>query len=729
MVLSSNHVSGMEFQASQQVANRIESLRVQQVDFVKGFYNPELGCFNHDGSDTKRVSILSTCLGLLTIFEDVSLWTNDVVDDLSSFAADGNMISLSEMRRSLSDPETVHTSDNTRLGAFRIPFLVLGMEMLGVEATCPKLQHAIQTTIDVVASSVGLPRSDEEEGEGDADPLSMYLLYWNTKSLISSLQQSDLHGSSYIQNDTDILDVFAVLDRAANNAEDNMCRQLAYHYAGDSAEFDVMQLTYALLLHYETSGARGSLICGDQPSVPFNTKLATKALDVIFSQQLENGLWPQGSPIDRDGESMRGDIGNSFVFTFDLLASLLGTIGRTHPEFFRRFLPQLYTALTWAETNVVDQTLSAYCDIQTGTTGGSYIKGWRSNHLGDGGPVLWCTAQVFLSASRLGDLVRQLRNSDILAEFGGSPAAVPDHRPWDRLLDSTLELAGEPASLKETLNLKVLEPLSSSGKVDAMVKLSRKAAVPVAKYSLILYGPPGTAKTTICTSIAQKLGWSFLTVDTADFLASGLQNVASRMTYIFDRLRALEKTVILFDEIEEFCLDRADPSLGMESRMLTTAMLTQLNDLRRQQKCVFLVATNRLRAFDAAVTRPGRFDMILQVGTPGLADRLVRLESRLKATGISGAAMPRFDSDKEMVTEVPAMELARELFERSFEDHIQFLNFAENEAFTDDVVRLIQQRKLADDSFNKLLARHMETATIQGPVREEYLSGFKLSRS
>ena len=48
------------------------------------------------------------------------------------------------------------------------------------------------------------------------------------------------------------------------------------------------------------------------------------------------------------------------------------------------------------------------------------------------------------------------------------------------------------------------------------------------------------------------------------------------MSRIFERLMALEKCVILFDEIEEFCLDREDKSLSMESRMLTTAMLTQV---------------------------------------------------------------------------------------------------------------------------------------------------------
>ena len=48
------------------------------------------------------------------------------------------------------------------------------------------------------------------------------------------------------------------------------------------------------------------------------------------------------------------------------------------------------------------------------------------------------------------------------------------------------------------------------------------------------------------------------------------------------------RTIILFDEIEEFCLDRENPALGMESRMLTTAMLTQvcLWECMRECACV-----------------------------------------------------------------------------------------------------------------------------------------------
>ena len=75
-------------------------------------------------------------------------------------------------------------------------------------------------------------------------------------------------------------------------------------------------------------------------------------------------------------------------------------------------------------------------------------------------------------------------------------------------------------------------------------------------------GALGTAKTTICEAFARYLGWSFVQVDTSAFLADGLSNVASRISYVFDRLLRLERAVILFDEIEEFCLDRETPGLG-----------------------------------------------------------------------------------------------------------------------------------------------------------------------
>ena len=67
--------------------------------------------------------------------------------------------------------------------------------------------------------------------------------------------------------------------------------------------------------------------------------------------------------------------------------------------------------------------------------------------------------------------------------------------------------------------------------------------------------------------------------------------------------------------------------------MLTTAMLTAINDLRRAKRSIFFLATNRLRAFDSAITRPGRFDMQLFVGTPNLDSRCIQFQSKLDTLG------------------------------------------------------------------------------------------------
>jgi broad-specificity NMP kinase len=66
----------------------------------------------------------------------------------------------------------------------------------------------------------------------------------------------------------------------------------------------------------------------------------------------------------------------------------------------------------------------------------------------------------------------------------------------------------------------------------------------------VITSAPGTAKTTICEALAQRLGYDFVCIGTMAFLADGLSNVAAPMRYVFSRLMALKNAVVLFDEIE-----------------------------------------------------------------------------------------------------------------------------------------------------------------------------------
>eukprot|EP01035_Chromulina_nebulosa_P019192 gene19192-25038_t len=401
----------------------------------------------------------------------------------------------------------------------------------------------------------------------------------------------------------------------------------AYSLAGDSAHFDVIILAYSLTTYWLTSKNLNSNSFARGVVPQTNINIVELALKIIFSQQYTDGTWSKGEPISSSGLIDNRDIGNSYVFFFDLIESILQPISRDTPELLLPYISNIERCITWAEENVIDEL------IQDSNNNPRLIKGWRSNHLGTGGAVGWCTAQVFSGLTAIKNLIKTLLNASILKEFGGKVASEPPNpKPWISLMDSDLDLSGEQTTLKDIIYNRLLIPQANKEKSNTIIlKYSNESVneefnVAIPLYSAILFGPPGTAKTTICSSISSYLGWNFLVIDTAKFLSNGLEQVANRMTYIFDRLKALDRTIILFDEIEEFCLDRENPNLAMESRLLTTAMLTQLNDLRRQQSSIFIVATNRLRSFDAAVTRPGRFDMVVFVGTPNIPSRLSSIE-------------------------------------------------------------------------------------------------------
>lgn len=144
-------------------------------------------------------------------------------------------------------------------------------------------------------------------------------------------------------------------------------------------------------------------------------------------------------------------------------------------------------------------------------------------------------------------------------------------------------------------------------------------------------------------------------------------------------------------------------------------MLTNLNELRRRQASIFIVATNRLRAFDAAVIRPGRFDLLLFVGTPNLEARARRLRAQLAAS-----LMGPEDVARHHHVVVAFME------ERW--PQMRFFTFAEGEAFAKGALDLSTRGDLTPASLGTLLAGILRTATIQGQVKDEYIASEGLSR-
>lgn len=149
--------------------------------------------------------------------------------------------------------------------------------------------------------------------------------------------------------------------------------------------------------------------------------------------------------------------------------------------------------------------------------------------------------------------------------------------------------------------------------------------------SVLLYGPPGTSKTSIMEALAHRLGWRFLQITPADFLSTGGENVEARATLLFEILRRSKNLVILFDEVDELLLDREmeERPTGI-FRFMTTSMLPKLQSLKTRGSVIFGIATNYKERLDRAITRQGRVDHDWAVLPPDFTSRIVIIAEILK---------------------------------------------------------------------------------------------------
>ncbi|CAM8912868.1 unnamed protein product [Rhodiola kirilowii] len=114
---------------------------------------------------------------------------------------------------------------------------------------------------------------------------------------------------------------------------------------------------------------------------------------------------------------------------------------------------------------------------------------------------------------------------------------------------------------------------------------------------ILLHGPPGCSKTTLAKAAAHAAQASFFSL----WLSF---NGSSKH--------------IFFDEADVVAGKRGDSSSNSSivgERLLST-LLTEMDGLEQAKGILVLAATNRPHAIDAALMRPGRFDLVLYVPPP-----------------------------------------------------------------------------------------------------------------
>ncbi len=394
--------------------------------------------------------------------------------------------------------------------------------------------------------------------------------------------------------------------RISGWAEREVNKQIALLSRNDRTA-DVFQLAYAVILLTD-------LVEPDKMT-PDQEFIAEAALEELFARQRDDGTWPLSRPLFH-----YPNVGSAHCYDYEMLVQLLIQPGLR--EKVLRFIPQLAKSARALR--------SSFALGPRGT-------GWSSGHHPQvPGPESWSTASVYHFAHAFERLIAEQVRRHTFAYLGTpySPPQMPQTYSAalpDTFLDCEVKLDGKERSLKELVSEHILKPLIGEEKkatIESGRALARQSPV-----SIIFFGPPGTSKTDLAGIIARHLGWPLLSIDASQFLKNGMDGVYAEADRIFGMLAIAERILVLLDEFDEMVRAR-ESATDVLSRFLTAAMLPKLHKINENRRLVFVVATNHIEAFDVAIRRPGRFDVILQVMPPTAEEKLQAWRDLSKIDGV-----------------------------------------------------------------------------------------------
>jgi AAA+ superfamily predicted ATPase/GNAT superfamily N-acetyltransferase len=138
--------------------------------------------------------------------------------------------------------------------------------------------------------------------------------------------------------------------------------------------------------------------------------------------------------------------------------------------------------------------------------------------------------------------------------------------------------------------------------------------------AVVLFGPPGTGKTTFAKAVASRLGWPFVEVFPSRLAADAARSLAAALRDTFAEIAELEHAVVFIDEVEEIAGERGGrPPSPLQG--VTNELLKIIPSFREREGRLLVCATNFVRSLDPAFLRHGRFDYVIPVGPPDASAR------------------------------------------------------------------------------------------------------------
>ena len=405
-------------------------------------------------------------------------------------------------------------------------------------------------------------------------PVNAFLTYLGLRSY-----------EEYYSKDTTINE----LKEGIKGLKNELHRQITLFSANVEYEKDIFQLGYSLvaLLRYD---------------MDISAPIISKAFSIFFGDQKDDGSWDKYNPVFNYPE-----VGSAYCYQFEFLRELL-YYHKDYYNIFIKYIDKLERTRQWTKNhemvNKTDKKLCGWCSY--------HYTDWRD-------PTSWPTACVFSFLRLYNEFIENVIRKTVLEQYDSKK--VSENYWEEEIKDSELHLKENyKPSLKEFITQKIIDPINNEEDINA--------------YGILLFGPPGTGKTSYAKAIAQKLDWPLISLDPSHFLLEGFSGIVRNANSIFKKLGYLEKVVVLFDEMDELIKKRTN-EYEYETRIFTTSMLPLISKLHEKKNFIYIFNTNFYDEIDPAIKRAGRFDFHLFVGPPNIEKKKIIIKNELKKKNIS----------------------------------------------------------------------------------------------
>ena len=230
---------------------------------------------------------------------------------------------------------------------------------------------------------------------------------------------------------------------------------------------------------------------------------------------------------------------------------------------------------------------------------------------------------------------------------------------------------------------------------------------------LILYGPPGTGKTLIAKAISGEAEVPFFSASGSDFVEKYVGVGASRIRDLFSKARKSSPCIVFIDELDAIGGSRGEAN-NSERDQTINALLTELDGFTASEGILTICATNRLDILDAALIRPGRFDLKIAVNLPDKQARFQIL--KLHSTGKALSQEIKIDALAKKTNGFSGAELENLLNEAALIAATKDKELITSEDIDDAFFKIImnghKKERIENDEYAKLVAYHESGHTL-----------------